>query len=485
MKKIKSIIILLLVVILCTACQSTSDRKQTEDTNTILDPSSLVTISLWHYYSGAQQEAFNGLVEEFNQTKGKEIGVFVKASNHGNVTELAESVQAAVDGKVGASEMPNIFAAYTDTAYEIDKKGVLADLSQYMTTKEQEEYIDSYIEEGRFSKDNSLKIWPIAKSTEIFAINKTDWDKFAAATQSKLSECKTIEGVTNIAKKYYEWTDSLTPEPNDGKAFYGRDSMSNYFVIGSKQLGEDIVAVDKDKATVNFTRENAEKLWNNYYVPYIKGYFAASGRFRSDDVKTGSIIAFTGSSSGATFLPKEVIVNDAQSYKIDMKVMEAPKFKDGKDYAVQQGAGMVVTAADEKQVYASVQFLKWFTDSKRNKEFSIDSGYLPVKKEANDVEEIGEFTKNHEKIVMDVVERAIQTVNNNKLYTMEVFEHANDVRKVLDYSLADKADQDRAVVIQNLQSGMTLPQAVALFENEENFNSWYQDVSMQLEQLVQ
>ncbi|MEG0108983.1 MAG: ABC transporter substrate-binding protein, partial [Lachnospiraceae bacterium] len=92
MKKIKSVIILLLVVILCTACQSTSDRKQTEDTNTILDPSSLVTISLWHYYSGAQQEAFNGLVEEFNQTKGKEIGVFVKASNHGNVTELAESV---------------------------------------------------------------------------------------------------------------------------------------------------------------------------------------------------------------------------------------------------------------------------------------------------------------------------------------------------------------------------------------------------------
>ncbi len=42
-----------------------------------------------------------------------------------------------------------------------------------------------------------------------------------------------------------------------------------------------------------------EKLWDNFYVPYINGYFASYGKFRSDDAKTGDILALVGSSSGA------------------------------------------------------------------------------------------------------------------------------------------------------------------------------------------
>ena len=44
---------------------------------------------------------------------------------------------------------------------------------------------------------------------------------------------------------------------------------------------------------------------------------------------------------------------------------------------------MVVVKSDEKREYASVEFLKWFTDAQRNLQFSTESGYLPVKKEAN------------------------------------------------------------------------------------------------------
>ena len=55
-------------------------------------------------------------------------------------------------------------------------------------------------------------------------------------------------------------------------------------------------------------------LWDNYYVPFIKGYFSASGRFHSDDVKTGNIIAYVGSSSSATFFPTQVIADDMDSH---------------------------------------------------------------------------------------------------------------------------------------------------------------------------
>ena len=80
-------------------------------------------------------------------------------------------------------------------------------------------------------KDNALKIFPTAKSTEVFMLNRTDWDTFAAATGADIGKLSTIEGVTATAKAYYEWTDSLTPEvKDDGKAFFGRDAVANYFI---------------------------------------------------------------------------------------------------------------------------------------------------------------------------------------------------------------------------------------------------------------
>ena len=66
-----------------------------------------------------------------------------------------------------------------------------------------------------------------------------------------LEDLSTLEGVTETAQKYYEWTDSLTPDvPEDGKAFYGRDSVANLFVIGSKQLGKDIFQVENSRMSV-------------------------------------------------------------------------------------------------------------------------------------------------------------------------------------------------------------------------------------------
>ncbi|MCG4877935.1 ABC transporter substrate-binding protein, partial [Eggerthella lenta] len=76
--------------------------------------------------------------------------------------------------------MPNIFAAYSDTAYEIDKLGKVVSLNELFTEEELKEYVPGYLEEGYFRGDD-LKIFPIAKSTEIFMMNETDWDKFAKA----------------------------------------------------------------------------------------------------------------------------------------------------------------------------------------------------------------------------------------------------------------------------------------------------------------
>ena len=449
-----------------------------------LDPDNPTRVVVWHYYNGEQLEAFNKLIDEFNNSVGKKEGIYVEGANFGTVNELKDNIVAAVKHRTGAEAIPNIFAGYADTVYEVDKLGYVVDLKEYLTQEEQDKYIKSYIEEGEFSGDGSLKIFPTAKSTEVFMLNKTDWNKFAEATGADLNDLKTIEGVTKTAQAYYEWTDSQTKKKNDGKAFFGRDALANYFIIGAKQLGTEIFSVKDGKVTLDFDKEVIRKIWDNYYVPFVKGYFAASGKFRSDDINTGNILSFVGSSAGATFFPDEVIVDDTRSYPIDMEVLEAPEFEGGEDYAVQQGAGMAVTKTDEKQMYASVQFLKWFTEDERNIQFSVASGYLPVTKTANDIKKIEETTDLTGNNELPIVKAAIDTVNHNTLYTTKAFEDGTDARNILEYAMSDKASADRKTVVKRLEKGESFDEAVKDFVSDSNFDTWYEETKAELEKLV-
>ncbi len=450
-----------------------------------LDAQDPVTIDVWTYYNGDQLSAFDSLVKEFNETVGKEKGIVVKGYSQGSVIDLETNVLAAVRGEVGADEVPDIFAAYADTAYTVDQLGQAVDLKEYLTEEEISSYIDSYMNEGDFSGSGEIKIFPMAKSTEVLVINKTDWDKFAEDTGATYDDLADLEKLCETAKMYYEWTDAKTPEvPNDGRALFGRDAMANYMLIGGMQLGTEIFQVSDGAMTLQFDEETARRLWNCYYVSYVKGYFAAGGRFRSDDIKTGNIIAYVGSSSGVSFFPEEVNTESGERYPIEMEVLPSPGFPgENADYAVQQGAGMVVTKGSEQEIFASVEFLKWFTSDERNIEFSVNSGYLPVKKTANDIDRIlgsgAQISGNLEK----VLPVAVETVNANRMYTTKAFASATKARSILENTLSDRAAADREAVILKMASGLSLDDAAAEFISDINFLSWYEETKEQLKPL--
>lgn len=443
-KKIAALCAALCVMSLAAGCGKKED---------VLDKNDPVTITVWNYYNGAQLDSFNELVEKFNSTVGKEKGIKVEAASQGSVDDLQKNVMDSINGIAGAEEMPNIFAAYADTAYEIDQMGKLANLRDYFTEDELNEYVSGYIEEGCFNGSSELKILPIAKSTEVLFLNATDWEKFSEASGAELSDLYTYEGVTATAQKYYEWTDSLTPEENDGKAFMGRDAMANYFVIGFRQHGKEIFEVGNDGSVkLNFDEDIVRKLWDNYYVPYVKGYFTLLGRFGSDDVKTGTTIAFIGSSSGASFFPKEVSLSDTETYPIESVIIPCPVFEGEEEVSVQQGAGMAVTKASKREELASAEFLKWFTESEQNVEFSVESGYLPVKKAANDEEVINQYIDQADDTLKKTLKAGIETVSTRELYTSSAFAQGWD--------------------------------ALAPYLTDEYFENWYEETKAELEDCI-
>ncbi len=442
-----------------------------------LDPKNPVTLTVWHYYNGSQQSAFDELVKEFNDTEGREKGIYVEGFSQGSVSDLETAIRASINGDVGADSMPDIFSSYADTAYEIEQSGALANLSEYFDEKELEQYVDSYIEEGRIADDGTLRIFPVAKSTEIMMLNKTDWEPFAKDTGASLDDLATIEGVVSTAKAYYEWTDGLTPDvPGDGRAFYGRDALANYFIIGMQQLGVEIFQVENGKMTLNVPKEELRRLWENYYVPMVKGYFGAYGSFRSDDVKTGELLAYTGSTTSAMYFPNQVEQDD-NTYSIDYMILEAPVFEGGQRCAVQQGAGMVVSKSDKQREYAAVEFLKWFTQADKNLQFGCVSGYLPVLKEANSIEKLDQVIAEKQLEVApktyDCLVSVFGEMEQISLYTNKSFQNGSAARKVLEYQLSDKAVQDREAVEKAVGEGQDLEEASAPFVSEEAFENWY------------
>lgn len=445
-------------------------------------PAKVTNIMVWTYYNGDQLESFTSLVNQFNETVGAQKGIKVSTESQGSVNDLETSVMDSAEGKVGAAAMPNIFSAYADTAYALDQMGMVVDLAPYLTEEEKAQFVEGYLSEGDFREDDSIKIFPVAKSTELLFLNDTDWQAFADATDVRCEDLATMEGLTAAAEKYYNWTDAQTAAPDDGKALFGRDAMANYMLLGAQQLGDTIFAVKDGRMTVNFERDVARRLWDNYYVPFVRGWFAATGRFRSDDIKTGNVLAYVGSSSSATFFPTRVTNDANQSHEISLKTLPAPQFEGGEAVAVQQGAGMVVTAAKEEEVEASVEFLKWFVQAENNIAFSVGSGYLPVTRKANDMQEILASGLTLDDNMQWTLAVAVDTVNGNRLYTPHAFAGGSSARKVLEYGLSDLAAADRETVVQRIAEGQSAAEAEAEFLTDEYFEAWYQDICAKLAQ---
>jgi multiple sugar transport system substrate-binding protein len=166
------------------------------------------------------------------------------------------------------------------------------------------------------------------------------------------------------------------------------------------------------------------------------------------------------SSSGGAFCPDQVILSDDESYPIEVGIYQNPKFQDGEDYAVQQGAGMVVTKASEKEIYASVQFLKWFTQEDRNIEFSSLSSYLPVKKKANNATKIQEAVADSQQSVKDTLTVAVKTVQENETYTPSAVKNGTSIRSLLESALTKKAQEDGLPVEQAVSDGESYEKVV-------------------------
>lgn len=422
----KKFILFLLSSILLTGCM-VKDK--------VLNQEKVITVTAWHYYNGKQKEAFDNLLDKFNQTVGLEKGIIVTAESKGEVANLEESIMDSAEKKVGSEKLPDIFSTYTDTAIRIHEMGLLSNINEYISEEELNEYNPFFLEEGRLSEDG-LQILPVAKATELLYLNKTDWDIFANDEGYDTDKLSTWEGIKEVAESYYEWS--------GGKTFFGRDASANFMLVGFHQLGKDIFQKVDGKINLVLEEEILKNIWDSYAEPYIKGHYGEFGRFRSDDLKTGDIVAAVGSTSSVAYYPNEVTLDNGNTYPIEVIVLPLPDF-DGMDKsAIQQGAGMAVIKSTEEKEAAAIEFLKWFTSAEQNAEFCIETGYFPVKtndgivnqmKEALDFMDVPNDTLIYKNTML-----GLEVILNENLYFPMPYEKGSHKRSIITRYLTEELE---------------------------------------------
>ncbi len=453
--------------------------------DTLLDPGNPVTVTLWHYYVGENQQAMESAVAEFNQTEGMEKGVFVETVAMGSIGELEEAVTNSAKGVINSSEMPDLFSSYPDKALEIDGMDMLCDLNEYFTEEEKQLYVQDFLEEGIFAEGRFL-VAPIVKSTELLYVNETDWDAFAQDVGATDADLETWESIYDLSQQYYNWVDEKTPALWDGKGMIGIDSVANYVIIGNKQLGTDII--DASSGGVVLDEAALRRVFEVYYTGISMRYFDAVGKFRSDDIKAGDLIEYVGSSSSAAYFPTWIEKNNTQS-DIDLVALRYPVFEGGEPYAIQQGAGMCIAkTTPEKQEGAAV-FLKWFTAPQQNITFAMTTGYLPVQAQAY---ESGAFAAALEVLgggeedlqnVGKVYEIALSQITELNTYAAKPFAGSYDARSLFQSTLMEKADAGRGMADTLKAQGLTADAVIKGLDVDAKFDEWMTDLRSGLDAL--
>lgn len=467
--------VIMITAVLLSGCFGTENRVEKEFTNPI-------EISLWHYYSGNNKTQLETAIEEFNNTVGLEKGIIVTPYGKGSIVELEAAVTKASLGLIDSEKMPDIFSIYPDKALEFGKNHLLCDFRKYFTEKELEGYVDSFLQDGIVLDTDEVMILPVAKSTEFLYVNATDFDKFCKDTGFSYDSLSTWEGILNTARAYYKYTDAMTKEPNDGKAFMGLDTVANYIVISSVQMAADVVNSEKERADLHL--EELRRIFDNYYTGHVLGYYGREGKFRADDVRTGKLIAYTGSSSSAGYFPTWLERN-GKTEDIEMKILPYPIFEGGESYAIRQGAGMCVTVSDSEHEKAAVEFLKWFTDTDVNIYFTHETGYIPVTDEAysdNKKEYIKGLVNEEDAVkrnTMIAYQEAMKQILHSRTYSAKPFIGSYDIRMVMEKALLNFTEDGVKMADELRASGKTEEEILKALDTDQQFELWLQQIRSQ------
>lgn len=323
---------------------------------TLLSNKNPVTLSLWHVYGEQANSPFNRLVDEFNLTEGKQKGIIINVTSMTDSVKIGDELKASFNHEPNALPMPDIFFCHKSNANMIGAEN-LVNFKDYFTNYELNAYIPEFLDDGII--DDKLVIFPVSKSTHLLYLNGTRFEKFAKDMKVSYDDLATWDGYFDVAGKYYTWS--------GGQPFGAIDFPFRQLEIFTMKY--DPFFMTKNN-WYDFNNLNLKKCWEYFIENVINGHVVISDKFFNTQIMTGEVVSGIGSSAAILYCNDTVTYPDNTTEPTNLKVLPLP----------QAGVGLCALKTTEQKAEAVTVFTKWLVDSKRNLDFVVKTGYMPVHK---------------------------------------------------------------------------------------------------------
>ncbi len=413
MKKVLSTLLCGILLLLCLVGCGESTK---------LDSASPVTLSIWHVYGNQSESPFNDTIKQFNNTVGKEKGVYVSVIAIIDSDSMDGALADAASGAPGAADLPDLFTAYPRVAESIGAERLI-DWNELYTDEELFVFVTDFLTEGNI--DGRQLTLPIAKSTELLFVNKTLFDRFGAACGYDLSDFESFDSLFEMSRDYYDFP--------GGKDLFQYDDFYNYFLMSVAAKGGSLI----ENGKINCDSAEFEEAFTLIAKAMIYGGVSLYQNYATDLWKTGDVLSYIGSSAGILYARDNVTYADNSTEDIEMAVLPYPVFEGDTPTVMQRGVTLFAhNTEDEKKKEAITVFVDYLAEKEVNIDFVTKAGYVPGTKEAFEglFADLDRVENPKYRMLYDAVE---SMYGEYSFVALPVFENASAVQKSLDGYIAD------------------------------------------------
>lgn len=329
-----------------------------------------VSLTMWHVYGEQATTPMNDLVDEFNETVGKEKGIVINVTAYSNSAEIGNSLLDAQANNSGSKTMPDLFFCHIGNADDLGTEN-LVDWKDYFSPEELDDFVPDFLNDGM--REEHLIVLPFSKSTHMFYINGSMFDRFSKATGVGYDQLETWDGFFDAAEKFYTWS--------GGKPFCALDYILREVELASLSKNPGLKIHNNQGWYDPDNREFHETL-DRFLSSLVKGHIVVSDLYANTQMMTGETMAGISSSAAILYYNDVVTYPDNTSEDMDLQVLPLPISHGGKGMDTLAGTGLCAYKTTEVKAKAAAIFAKWITEGERNLKFVAETGYMPIRKDA-------------------------------------------------------------------------------------------------------
>ncbi|MCP1122333.1 ABC transporter substrate-binding protein [Bacillus sp. 3103sda1] len=337
---------------------------------------------------GSLADQVDKIVEEYNKSQDKYV---VKTTKAGNYDESYQKLQSGF----AANNQEAIALLGSDVIQEYAKKKLIVPLDQYAKDDKQfnkDDYGKGFMNQATI--DGKLYGIPFYGTTQIFYYNK----KVLAENGFTPDDLKTWEGVEKVAKKVAKRDASGNVTYAGWMPMWGTSNL----IDAVRSAGGNVLSEDGTKVLIN--DDTWVTVWEKFRTwlhddKIMNIHSGGTGWEYWDktiiDLVEGKTLGYTGSSGDQGFVFKSLGKGMTEQERLDtFGAVPQPGWGDHKPAPKLESYLFTLTRnVDPEVAKGAYDFMKFATSTEKTAEWSMATGYIPVRNHVTDYAPYAEFVK--------------------------------------------------------------------------------------------